>query len=69
MEWLLENWRALAEIAGAGWVVLSLIVKLTPTPYDDELLRKAVGFVSFLQPLGRGGLKLPLTPVKRRGEL
>lgn len=68
MEWLLENWRSLAEIAGAGLAVISLIVKLTPSPYDDELLRKAMGYISFLQPLGQGGLKLPLTRVRKRGE-
>lgn len=41
MNWITEHWQDLLAITGALFVLLRLIVALTPTPKDDQLLAKA----------------------------
>ncbi len=59
MDWVIENWELLMAGLGALLTLASVVVKLTPSPRDDEWLRRVLAFVSFLQPRGLGGLKLP----------
>ena len=53
MEWITANIESILAIVGAAFVLLRLIVALTPTPKDDQLINKAftkyqklLGFVS-----------------------
>jgi hypothetical protein len=48
MEWIGNNWKAILEVIGGTIAVASIIVKLTPTPRDDEFLAKVVKFVAIL---------------------
>lgn len=56
------NWDTILEVFAAVVALASVIVRLTPTPKDDEWLAKVLGFLSFLKPLR--GYKVPLTPLK-----
>lgn len=40
IEWVKNNAQDVLAIIGAAYVLASLIVRLTPTPRDDEALRK-----------------------------
>jgi hypothetical protein len=64
MAYLLENYDTLLAVLGALLTAASLVTKLTPTPKDDEVVRKILAFLSFLQPRGAGLLKVPGTPPK-----
>lgn len=46
--WLNQNWTEI--VAAVGGIVLAarIIVKLTPTPKDDSILEKIVGFLKGL---------------------
>jgi len=62
MDWMIEHWEELG-VALSGLVsVASVITKLTPSPKDDEVLKQLLAWLSFLQPRGVSGMKLPLTP-------
>ncbi len=41
MQWLLDNGESLLALVGGVFMVLRIIVALTPTPKDDQLIRKA----------------------------
>lgn len=43
MQWLFENLETILAIVGGIFVVLRLVVALTPTPKDDQLIKKASG--------------------------
>lgn len=43
--WIITNKIDLLAIIGGIYGVLLIVVKLTPTPKDDELLSKISGFV------------------------
>lgn len=45
MNWLLENYQAIAAIFGQIVAVASAIVLLTPTTKDDEFIGKVVSFI------------------------
>lgn len=45
VEWVVANKVDLLAILGGIYGVLLIVVKLTPTPKDDELLSKVSGFV------------------------
>ncbi len=68
MEWIATNWELIAAGISSVMGLASVIVKLTPSPKDDEWLKKVVGFVGFLQHKDVGGAKLPLTPTKSASE-
>ena len=42
MTWLLDNWETIFAIWGALVTVCSVIVKITPTQKDDNILAKVV---------------------------
>lgn len=66
MDWLTEHWDTLIAIVTAALALASLITRLTPTPKDDEFVRRLVGFLSFLRPADNDDFfKLPLTQVKK----
>ena len=48
MEWLTTHWTSIVEVIGGIIAVASIIVKLTPTPKDDEWLAKVVKFLAIL---------------------
>ena len=62
MEWMIEHWEEVCMIASGLVSVASVITKLTPSPKDDEILKKVLAWLSFLQPRGVSGMKMPLTP-------
>jgi len=45
MNWITENFTNIMAIVGAVIVLARIIVKLTPTPTDDSILEKVVGFL------------------------
>ena len=45
VEWVVANKVDLLAILGGIYGVLLIVVKLTPTPKDDELLSKVSSFV------------------------
>lgn len=52
IEWMKLNWETLVAGAGAVVMVSRVIVRLTPTPKDDTVLKRVVDFLKAL------GLKL-----------
>ena len=61
MEWILVNWDLMLEALFGIMSVASIIVKLTPSPKDDEILKRVLHWVSFLRPRGDGIFKMPMT--------
>ena len=59
-----EHWAEISAVASGLISVATVVVKMTPSPKDDEWLKKATGFLSFLQHKDVGGLKLPGFPAK-----
>jgi hypothetical protein len=47
--WIAENWTSVVAAIGAAVILARIIVKMTPTPKDDEKLQK---FVNFLKHIG-----------------
>ena len=65
MAWLLEHWEELAAAAGLLMTAASIIAGLTPTPKDDEIVKKIIDFLSFLKPkTSQGTFKMPFTRSK-----
>lgn len=48
MSWLTENFANIMAVVGAVIVLARIVVKLTPTPQDDSVLEKIVGFLKAL---------------------
>lgn len=48
MEWIKNNWEHVLALVGAAYVLALAIVKLTPTPRDDEALEKVSVFLRAL---------------------
>lgn len=69
MTWILDNWTTILAAAGALQTLVAIIVKATPTPYDDELFRRAMLWFSFFKPRGEGLLKRPFSSGPRTGDL
>lgn len=63
IEWITAHKAEIAEAFGALWLLVSIVVRITPTPKDDEALSKVRAFlerVSFLAPQSTGRvLSLP----------
>lgn len=68
MTWLIENWDVLVGLVGGVLALATGITKLTPSPKDDEVVKKIVGFFSMLEHVDVGGLKAPLKPAKKARE-
>ena len=45
LPWITDNMTTIVAIAGAIVILARIIVKLTPTPADDSILEKVVGFL------------------------
>lgn len=48
MDWLFENWVEISAALTGLVTVASIIVKLTPTPQDDEFLAKIISVLNVL---------------------
>lgn len=46
--WITENWQAVSGIIVATLGVLALICKLTPSPKDDAVVAKILGFLNMI---------------------
>jgi len=55
VQWVKDNYSAILQALGALYTVLLIVVKLTPTPKDDELLSKVQGLI--LKVVGLFGIK------------
>ena len=62
MEWFIENWEEIGMVVSGVLSVASLVTKLTPSPKDDEIVKQIIAWLSFLQPRGVSGMKMPMTP-------
>lgn len=61
MDWIIQNSDTLVSIIFGVLSVASLITGLTPTPKDDQFVRKLINFFSFLKPKDSDGtFKRPL---------
>jgi hypothetical protein len=45
LPWISGNMASIVAVAGAVVILARIIVKLTPTPADDSILEKVVGFL------------------------
>lgn len=48
LNWVIANWESLVLIITSLVTVASIIVKLTPTPKDDEFLGKILKIISLI---------------------
>lgn len=61
LEWLQQHWPELTAAFAALSTFASIVVRLTPTPRDDEVLKRILDWASFLRPKDAPGtLKMPL---------
>lgn len=58
---IVELWPVIAAALSGLVAVATLVTRLTPSPADDEWVRKVAGWLSFLQHADVGGAKVPLT--------
>lgn len=47
MDWIIQHGKDILEIIGGVVTVCSIIVKLTPTQKDDNILAKIIKLLSF----------------------
>ena len=45
ISWVTANFASIVAIAGATVMLARVIVKVTPSPADDSILEKIVGFL------------------------
>jgi hypothetical protein len=58
---VVSNWDTILALLGALLTLASLVTALTPSPKDDEVVRKLLAFFSFLQPKDSAGtVKAPM---------
>lgn len=48
MNWIMEHWKDILSIIGGIVTVCSIIVKLTPTQKDDNVLAKIIKILAAL---------------------
>ncbi len=46
IQWIIENWAEVAKAIAYIIAGVSVIVKITPTPKDDTILKKIKDFLS-----------------------
>ena len=67
MDWIIQHWDELASAAAAAFGLVTIVVGLTPSTKDDDLLRKAGEILSLWGPSNSPTkLKLPGTKPERR---
>ena len=60
MSWILEHWSEVLQIIGSFVAAATIITGLTPTPKDDEWLKKIVSALSFVTSKDKEGtFKVP----------
>jgi hypothetical protein len=59
LEWVAGHWDDIASALAAAGVVVNVIVKLTPSPADDQAVRRWMAILAVVQPRGHSGVKLP----------
>ena len=60
--WVVSHWPEITGALGALLTLAAAVTAMTPTPKDDEVVRKIVAWLSFLQPrTSSGTLKMPGT--------
>lgn len=57
--WVVAHWAEIAGVIAALLTLASIVTALTPTPKDDEVVRKIASFLSFLQPRTSAGTLKP----------
>lgn len=55
MEWLINNWDTIIAAFGAFVAFASVVVKLTPTKKDEEILAKLIKILEPLSLFNRDG--------------
>ena len=50
MTWILENWTHVLEAVGLLMAAATIITGLTPSPKDDQWLKKVANFLSIVTP-------------------
>ncbi len=48
MNWIMEHWKDILAVIGAVVTAASIIVKLTPTQKDDNVLAKVIKILAAL---------------------
>ena len=48
MDWIMQHWKDILAIIGGIVTVASIVVKLTPTPKDDGILKKIITILAAL---------------------
>lgn len=48
MNWIMSYWTDILEIVAGIIAVASVIVKITPSPKDNEILKKIMAFLGLL---------------------
>lgn len=48
MTWIMEHWKDILAVIGGIVAVASIIVKLTPTQKDDNILAKVIKILAAL---------------------
>lgn len=66
IQFLMEHYDEMLEIAGTVIGLASMITAITPTPNDDAIVHKISDWFSILKPHNADGtLKLPFTLTKK----
>ena len=69
MEWITANYQGVLAIVGGLFVFLRVIVLVTATPKDDQLLKKAEGFWMKLLGAASAGFGLDTTKgIPKKGD-
>lgn len=45
MQWIIDNWKTLADILAYACLLASIIVKITPTLKDDNAILPIIKFI------------------------
>jgi hypothetical protein len=64
MQWLAENWETICGILGAIVTLATLIVGMTPSTRDDNIVRRFAEIISFLKPSNAPGQPLSMPGIK-----
>ncbi len=68
MEWIVQHWKDVLAVIGGVVTVASLIVKLTPTQKDDNVLAKIIKFLAAIGIFNPDGSMLGKAPEAPKAE-